>query len=195
MILDPTLVLENDRVRLQAIQASDYDNLLPFALHEPELWQYSLVSAASPSLMQQYIADALEERAQGKSYAFTIYDKLYDKYAGSTRYYNIQTQNQALQLGYTWYGKAFQGTGLNRHCKFLMLEYAFEVLDIERVELRADSRNQKSIKAMKDIGCTVEGVLRNNCIGSNGRRDSVVLSILKDEWFNRVKKLQENKLS
>ena len=40
---------------------------------------------------------------------------------------------------------------------------------------------------MKSLGCQVEGILRSNCMGHDGRRDSIVLSILKDEWFGGVK--------
>ena len=92
-------------------------------------------------------------------------------------------------MGYTWYGKDFRGTGLNKHCKFLLLQFAFETLGMERVEFRADNNNQRSIAAMKSIGCTVEGVLRNHMptFGSEARRDSIILSILYHEWFDEVK--------
>jgi RimJ/RimL family protein N-acetyltransferase len=93
-----------------------------------------------------------------------------------------------LQLGYTWYGEKFRGTKLNKHCKFLLLQFAFEELGMERVEFRADARNQRSIAAMKSLGCMVEGVLRSNMpLEDGGRRDSIVLSILKSEWQNGVK--------
>ena len=50
----------------------------------------------------------------------------------------------------------------------------FETLEMERVEFRADARNQRSLAAMQGIGCTLEGILRNNCTASTGRRDSAV---------------------
>jgi RimJ/RimL family protein N-acetyltransferase len=91
-------------------------------------------------------------------------------------------------LGYTWYGEKFRGTGLNKHCKFLMLRFAFETLDAIRVEFRADARNERSIAAMKSIGCIPEGILRSNMpLYGGGRRDSIVLSILKNEWESGVK--------
>jgi RimJ/RimL family protein N-acetyltransferase len=60
---------------------------------------------------------------------------------------------------------------------------------MERVEFRADNNNERSIAAMKSIGCKVEGVLRSNMPTKevNVRRDSIVLSILKKEWFSEVK--------
>jgi RimJ/RimL family protein N-acetyltransferase len=69
-----------------------------------------------------------------------------------------------------------------------MLSFAFEQWGMERVEFRADARNEKSIQAMKSIGCTVEGILRSNTpLSTGGRRDSIVLSILKNEWTGFVK--------
>ena len=116
--------------------------------------------------------------------------------AGSTRFYDINFPFKTLQLGYTWYGKQFHGTGLNKHCKYLLLSYAFEELGMERVEFRADNNNERSIAAMKSIGCKVDGILRSNMptFGSDVRRDSIVLSILKNEWFGEVKEKLKNKL-
>jgi RimJ/RimL family protein N-acetyltransferase len=181
-------ILENDVVRLSPLQVSDYDRLVHFSIDEPDLWYYSLVQANSPENMKNYIQKAVEERASRKSYAFIVFDKRTNQYAGSTRFYDIQIENTSLQLGYTWYGKEFQGTGLNKNCKYLLLEFAFEKLKMERVEFRADNDNLRSINAMKSIGCVVEGVLRSNMYKPNGdRRDSIVLSILKNEWFGTIK--------
>ena len=135
-----------------------------------------------------YIQQVIKAKTQQREYPFIVFDKEKKKYAGSTRFYDIQLNNQTLQLGYTWYGKEYRGTGLNRHCKYLLLQYAFEELEMERVEFRADNRNQVSIAAMKSIGCIEEGVLRSHLPNSNGgRRDSIVLSILKTAWEDTVK--------
>lgn len=180
--------LENSRVVLQPLQQYHAEKLLHFALEEPEIWTYSLVPVAGEENFNQYISQALKARAQEKEYPFAVYDKKLQSYAGSTRFYDIQLNNQVLQLGYTWYGKKFQGTGLNQHCKYLLLEFAFETLGMERVEFRADNDNARSIAAMKSIGCKVEGVLRSNMPRMlAGRRDSIVLSILKFEWEQTVK--------
>lgn len=185
-------ILENEVVRLSPLQESDYDRLVHFSINETDLWHYSLIQANSPENLKNYIHKALEERAARKSYAFIVFDKRTNQYAGSTRFYDIQIENASLQLGYTWHGKEFQGTGLNKNCKYLLLEFAFEKLKMERVEFRADNDNLRSINAMKSIGCVVEGILRSNMYKPNGdRRDSIVLSILKNEWSSGVKdKLQ-----
>jgi RimJ/RimL family protein N-acetyltransferase len=182
-------ILEDDIVLLRPLEQSDFSNLLPFALNEPELWKFSLVSAEGEEGLRNYMNIALEARKEGKEYPFIVFDKRTNEYAGSTRFYDIQIALKTLQLGYTWYGKKFQGTGLNKHCKFLLLSFAFERIGIERFELRADNNNARSIAAMKSIGCKVDGVLRSNMPTreEGKRRDSIVLSILKNEWFNEVK--------
>jgi RimJ/RimL family protein N-acetyltransferase len=188
--------LEDDRVLLRPFKETDLGFLLPYAINEPETWKYSGVSAKGTDGMKNYIAAALKGRAAGVEYPFIVYDKLDGTYAGSTRFYDIQPANQTLQLGYTWYGEKYRGTGLNKHCKFLLLQFAFETLGAERVEFRADARNEKSIAAMKSIGCTVEGILRNNmALQGGGRRSSIVLSILRNEWENGVKENLEKRLS
>lgn len=181
-------ILENDFVKLSPLRESDFENLIYFSLNEPELWTYSLVQANSKENLKKYLELAIKGRENKKEYPFIVYDKRIEKFVGSTRFYDIQFGNANLSLGYTWYGKEFQGTGLNKHCKFLLLEFAFDILKIERVEFRADNDNKRSISAMKGIGCHEEGILRSNGFKANGkRRDSIVLSILRDEWNNKIK--------
>ncbi len=182
------ILLEDERVLIRPLQTEDLEWLLPYAVQEPELWTYSAISAAGKEGMTEYIQHAIRERKAEKEYPFIIFDKLSNEYAGSTRFYDIQLSFTSTQLGYTWYGKKFQRSGLNRHCKFLLLSYAFEKWGMERVEFRADHRNQPSIEAMINIGCTVEGLLRSNMpLATGGRRSSIVLSILKTEWVETVK--------
>lgn len=193
---DQNLILENDSVLLRPLQQSDVENLLYFSDNEPDIWFYSLVRANGKANLENYINIALEARDNKTEFPFIVFDKKSGKYAGSTRFYDINFPFKTLQLGYTWYGKDFQGTGLNKHCKYLLLGYAFETLAMERVEFRADNNNERSIAAMKSIGCKVDGVLRSNMptFGSEIRRDSIVLSILKDEWFGGVKENLKKKL-
>jgi RimJ/RimL family protein N-acetyltransferase len=188
-------ILEDEHVLLRPLQADDYERLLPYAINEPNTWQYSLVNAAGEAGMKKYVDDALAAKATGKEYPFIVFDKITNTYAGSTRFYDIQPAHLSMQLGFTWYGEKFRGTKLNKHCKLLLLGFAFEQIGAERVEFRADNANQRSVAAMKSIGCTVEGVLRNHSQKADGtRRDSIILSILRDEWFGGVKERLQAKL-
>lgn len=190
------IILEDDLVLLRPLQESDVENLLEISINEPETWKYSLVGADGKENLINYIQSAIKAREEKREFPFIVFDKKSQKYAGSTRFYDIQLPYKTVQLGYTWYGSAFRGTGLNKHCKFLLLQFAFETLGLERVEFRADNSNKRSIAAMKSIGCKVEGVLRSHMPTTNSevRRDSIVLSILKNEWFEGVKENLKRKL-
>lgn len=187
-------VLENDIVKLRPLVVEDIELLLPFSNNEPELWKYSLVPANGLTNLKTYINKALKDRELGFSLPFIVFDKRTNEFAGSTRFYDIQEHHQTTQLGFTWYGKKFQGTGLNQNCKWLMLNFAFDIMKVKRVEFRADANNARSIAAMKSLGCVEEGVLRSNCDSVHGRRDSIILSILQSEWENGVKTYLKNKL-
>lgn len=189
-------ILENESVLLRPLATSDFENLLEFSLNEPEIWTYSFMHAAGEDSLKRYIELALEGRKNKTQYPFIVYDKINKRYAGCTRFHQIDLPNESLHIGYTWYGKDFQGSGINKNCKLLLLTFAFENMGIVRVEFRADNKNQKSIAAMKSIGCTVEGVLRQESLSPSGyRRDSIILSILKQEWDESIKQELINKIN
>ena len=189
-------ILENDNVRLNLLKLEDISNLIEFSINEPEIWKYSLVKASGKENLENYIKTAIKEKSSKKSYPFIVFDKHKEKFCGTTRFYNIDIKNKCLSIGYTWYGKEFRGTGINKNCKFLLLEFAFETLNMERVEFRADKDNITSINAMKSIGCKEEGVLRSNMFKPDGgRRDSIILSIIKREWNNGIKDMLSKKVN
>jgi len=65
----------------------------------------------------------------------------------------------------------------------LMLSYAFEKMNFEKVEFRIDERNIRSRKAVEKLGASLEGILRKNVITkSDFRRSSCCYGILKEEW-------------
>jgi RimJ/RimL family protein N-acetyltransferase len=195
------VILEDELVLLRPLVQADVANLASYVKDEPTLWKYALTPITTEQEFEQYMATAVEARQLKSAYPFIVFDKLQNKYVGSTRFYDIQLNNSTTQFGYTWYSESTWGTGLNEHCKFLLLQFAFETIGFERIEFRADNRNKRSIAAMQKIGCTVEGILRNHLpTGDGTRRDSIVLSMLKNEWpkikegfLARIKMLDQNK--
>ncbi|MFP3596752.1 GNAT family N-acetyltransferase [Chryseobacterium sp. SIMBA_029] len=188
-------ILENDKILLRPLKESDFDLLLKFSEEEPDIWQFNALGANGAENLKNYITTALNNRQNQTEYPFVVFDKKDEKIIGSTRFYLINKFNQTLELGYTWYGKSYQGTYVNKNCKYLMLEFAFEIWNMERVGFRANNLNIRSISAMKSIGCKEEGILRNFSKDSEGNRiDAIVLSILKEEWFNSVKENLKEKI-
>jgi N-acetyltransferase len=175
--------LENERVLIRPLLASDLENLLEVATQDETLVQYSPYLIHSEEYLKVFIQDAIDNRANKTHYSFIIFDKKAQAYAGSTSFWNISNFDKRLEIGRTWIGKDFQATGLNRNCKFLLLEYVFDVLEFERVELKTDQRNQQSRNAIQKIGGQFEGIMRSHTLMTDGfRRSTVVFSILKNEW-------------
>jgi RimJ/RimL family protein N-acetyltransferase len=188
-------VLENDKMILRPMVESDFDLLLEFSTNEPDIWKFNGNEPNNAENLKRYIEKALHNRKMKIDYPFTVIHKSENKVIGSSRFYSINLINKTVELGFTWYGKKYHGTYVNKNCKFLLLEFAFEQLNMERVGFRANSLNIPSISAMKSIGCIEEGVLRNFSTDANGNRiDATVLSIIRNEWFETVKQNLKNKI-
>ncbi|MBH8570365.1 GNAT family N-acetyltransferase [Microvirga sp. STS02] len=176
------VVLENNRARLRPLELTDFEALKAVAF-DADIWKYTLTRGDDAVSLAAYLRQAVEAREQGLRYPFAIIDRETGELAGSTSYYNVAEADQRLSIGYTWVGRKFQRSGLNRACKHLLLCHAFGQLDCERVELETDSRNHKSRTAMARMGATEEGTLRSHRLTQGGvRRDTVIFSIIRPEW-------------
>ena len=187
------ILLENNRVRIEALKEDHLEKLYPISNENPSLLKFSPKQFGQREQFIDYINKALNERDKEISYPFAIYDKLMNEYAGSTRLANISIPDQRVEIGWTWLGSQFQRSGLNRNCKFILLEFLFEKMDFKRVELKTDSRNIQSRKAIEAIGAKFEGELRSHTLMSDGfRRNTVYYSILNHEWDNIKKEIFKN---
>lgn len=174
--------LENERVKLTLLDLSNYKHLLEIA-SQKDLVQYSPSRIETPEELKDYVKTAVDHYYQKTAIPFIIYDKLKQAYAGCTRFMNINWDCKVLEIGSTWIGREFQGSGLNTHIKFLMLQYAFETLNFEKVEFRIDERNMRSRKAVEKLGAKLEGILRKNIYLNDGfKRNTSCYGILKEEW-------------
>ncbi len=180
--------LENDRVRLEPLQQKHFGFLLPLALHT-DLWKYMIDNVVVQQDFEKYFATALTEKQNGLTHAFAVFDKETQTYAGSTRYGSIVVPHKRLEIGWTWYAPAFQGTGLNKACKHLLLKYGFEKLNLNRIELKTSLLNVRSQRAMEKLGAVREGVFRKHVVNKDGTiRDSVYYSFIQDDWKETEKR-------
>lgn len=193
MILEP-VTLQGRHVRLEPLERSHHAALCAIGL-DADLWELIPYRVATPQEMAAYIQTALDAQAAGSALPFATVLAGSGQVIGSTRYMNIDRPHRRLEIGATWIAKPWQRTAVNTETKYLMLRHAFETLGCIRVELKTDSLNQRSRSAIRRIGATEEGTLRQHMITWSGRlRDTVYFSILDSEW-PRVKQDLEQKLS
>ncbi|WP_394972526.1 GNAT family N-acetyltransferase [uncultured Croceitalea sp.] len=176
------IVLELNGVKLLPLKKEHKKELLK-AASDGELWNLWVTSVPSKENIDNYIDIALEQEKLKKSIPFTVVDAASNTIIGSTRYCNIEAENKRLEIGYTWYSKSYQRTGVNTTCKLLLLQHAFETLGAVAVEFRTNWFNYASRKAIMRLGAKQDGVLRNHRLSADGTlRDTVVFSIIKSEW-------------
>lgn len=152
---------------------------LYLAGQDEQLWAYC-PSGGTGDHFHRWFDKALNTE---KQQSFAVRRVMDQKLVGSTRYYNIEMEQCVLRIGYTWYIQEVWGTAVNTTCKYLLLQDAFENREMNRIEFTVDARNARSIAAVKKLGATQEGILRQHRILQNGFvRDTVMLSIIKSEW-------------
>lgn len=174
--------LVGDLVKLVPLRKEHRADLL-LAASDGELWKLWYTAVPSEKTIDNYIDNVLGELSKDKALPFVVIDKKSNKIIGSTRFCNVTPEHRRLEIGYTWYAKTYQKTGVNTECKYLLLRHAFDTLDCIAVEFRTHWYNLPSRNAITRLGAKQDGVLRNHQIGADGElRDTVVFSILRDEW-------------
>jgi len=186
--------LKGNNITLEPMQRQHWDEMLG-AASDGRLWELWYTSVPSPDTIDQYIDNALKNRDEKGELPFVVRLNDTSQIVGSTRFCNVDNLNQRLEIGYTWYAKSMQRTGVNTETKWLLLRYAFEHLNAIAVEFRTHWFNQRSRAAILRLGAKQDGVLRNHQKFPDGSlRDTVVFSIIDSEW-PAVKNHLESRLS
>lgn len=186
---DTSVILESNLVLLRPLSSVDFDALREIAF-DPDIWKFTPSRISNEEELRFYLNTALDELKKNTRYPFIIIDKENKKAAGSTSYGNISFKDKRIEIGWSWLGKDYRGSGINEHCKFLLMQYAFEKLGFVRVEFKTDVLNERARKALTKIGAVEEGVLRSHTLMNEGRRrDTIYYSVLASEWQSVKEKL------
>jgi RimJ/RimL family protein N-acetyltransferase len=176
------VVLEGHGVRLEPLAAA-HEAELREAAADGRLWElwYTFVPAAAET--EAYIAAALDGQRAGLMVPWAVRELGSGRVVGSSRYHDIVAAIDRVEIGYTWYAQRWQRTHVNTACKLLLLGHAFDALGCRVVGFRTDNFNLASQRAIEALGARRDGVLRHHQARRDGSvRDSVMFSILRDEW-------------
>jgi RimJ/RimL family protein N-acetyltransferase len=186
------VTLTGNYVRLEPMTEAHVPGLAEIGVGQ-DFWDFMLYGNMNTEAdMANWVRDILARAEKGTDLPFVVIHLASGRVAGATRYLNIMSKDRGLEIGGTWYGLEFQRTAVNTECKYLLLQHAFETLGCIRVQLKTDSRNVRSQRAIERIGAKKEGMLRNHMILPNGLiRHSVYYSIIDTEWPMVKKKLEE----
>ncbi|HEY0043532.1 MAG TPA: GNAT family protein [Allosphingosinicella sp.] len=166
-------------LRIEPLAEAHRDALRAACARDTEIWQIYSTSYDPAHFDASF--DLLLSRPDWQ--AFALFDG--SELVGMSGFLGIDEERRVLEIGSTYYVPELRGTGFNRQVKDLMLDRAFSQ-GFRRVEFRVDARNGRSQAALAKIGAVREGVLRQDRITWNGHvRDTVLFSILADEWPGR----------
>lgn len=189
---EAAITLEDGAVRLRPIEAADREPVRAIAM-DSGIWRYFISAVTDDASFEAFFDAMLADQASGRRVVFHITDLASGRTAGSMSYGNLAQADGRLEIGWSWLGREFQGTGVNRHAKALLLENAFGRLGAERVEFKTDARNQRARRGLLGIGATEEGTLRSyNPMPDGTRRDAVFYGIVRSEWPELRKRLTED---
>lgn len=180
--VDPAATLQIEHVLLRPVAEQDREPLKAIALDD-SIWRYFVIRISTGADFDAFFDTGLADHEAGRRAVYTIIDTRTDSVAGSMSFGNLFPKDQRVEIGWSWLGKDFQGAGINRWSKFLLMRHAFEAMRAERVEFKTDVLNLQARKALSNVGATEEGVLRSfNPMPDGRRRDAIYYSVLRAEW-------------
>lgn len=192
------VTLRGSRVRLEPLSLNHVQGLKAAAAESRESFRYTWVPEPTESEVARYIESALAAHAAGTALPFATIRIDTESVVGSTRFMSAEywlspdgkpsdsVRPNAIEIGSTWLSKSAQRTFVNTEAKLLMMSYAFEQLDVDRLFFKTDARNAASRANIERVGAKFEGILRHNMYSTDGAndgyRDSAYYSLLHDEW-------------
>jgi RimJ/RimL family protein N-acetyltransferase len=175
-------ILKGALTMLEPLAQAHFESLLRIG-GQSEIWTHLPFNGTDAKKLEIELRSALLQRAQGLQYPFAILDRKTDTVIGSTRLFDLHPEHKKLEIGWTWYDPAWWGTGHNTDCKLLLFGFCFEVLQVNRIQLKTRDTNKRSQAAIQKAGGIFEGVLRCDRVMPDGAvRDTMVYSIIRDEW-------------
>lgn len=177
------LILETGKALLRPLEQNDFIPFLSLAKQDFNMWQYFSLNLGDEPQLKKWFEMAFADKQAETRRPFTIIDKASGKIAGSSSMGNISYHDLRLEIGWSWLGKDFRSTAINRHAKYTMMKYAFEELHFERIEFKTDVLNERARQGLRKVGGIEEGILRSHMtMWNNRRRTSIYYSVLKNEW-------------
>ncbi len=168
--------IESDAEEIFAAVKANYDHLRPFLL-----W---IVPDYSVEMAREFIKQSQKDSAEKKRQGFGIFSN--EKLIGSIGFNKFDWKCRKTEIGY-WIAKDFSGKGIiSKSCKVL-INYAFDELKMNRIEIRCATENARSRAIPEKLGFQLEGILRQALWRHTRVYDDAIYGLLKDDWNEIIK--------
>ena len=177
----PTPTLHSARLRLRPFDDADAENL--FALHSSAyVLRYWDEPPWTDRLRAEQFITACRQMAEGGTGARLAVVRVHDgTFIGWCGLHRWNPAYRSASLGYC-YDDAAWGHGYATEAARLLLRWAFETLDLNRVQTEVDTRNMASARVLEKLGFVREGTLREDCVVGGEVSDSWVYGLIRREW-------------
>lgn len=178
------MIFVGNYCRLEPLNATKHlDDLWEEAGRHEDVWKYiHLPSITSFGFKEkQEFAEFLKQCEQHPSRTFFAV-MVGEKALGGLALMDASEEHKRLETGAIFFGKSMQKTRIGTESIYLLLKHSFESLNLNRVEWRCNKLNEASKKSALRFGFVYEGMLRSHMISKNTIRDTLVYSIIKEEW-------------
>jgi RimJ/RimL family protein N-acetyltransferase len=182
-------VLEGVHIWLRPMLRSDGPAIVD-AASDGKLWELFYTVVPGPDSINAYLDRAEREQGWSRIMPFAVIEKASGDLVGATRYMRMNAPHRRLEIGTTFYASRVQRTPINSEAKLLLLTHAFESMNCICVQFRTDHFNFASQRAIERLGAKRDGLIRNHQIIDGRVRDTVLYSILANEWEGVKRNLQ-----
>ncbi len=183
-----TYYLTGKKIYFRPYQAEDVKTCMFNWVNDPEV-TYFMLTGQKPVTMDALLKEYETLINDSKNSIFSIVDKKTDKMIGIIGLYNVRPVVYAAELRIIVGEKSVWGKGYGTEACLMLLDYAFNRLNLHKVFLGVNNDNKGAVKCYKKAGFVDEGILRDE-IYRNGRfYDALRMSILRNEYdkLNRKK--------
>jgi ribosomal-protein-alanine N-acetyltransferase len=177
----PTPTLSTARLRLRPFEDTDVDDL--FALHSNAfvLRYWDSPPWTEPGRAQRFVAACRQLAAEGTGARLAVQRADDGTFLGWCTLVRWNPDHRSASLGYCFLEAAW-GHGYATEAAGALLRWAFDTLDLNRVQAEADTRNVASARVLEKLGFVREGTLREDCVVDGEVSDSWVYGLLRREW-------------
>lgn len=172
--------LEGNKIYLRPVESKDVE-LVQFGKNNTEVRETLFLFA--PMTYEQVKEEIAQWSGSADKIIFTICDQTSDEPVGQTAFVRIDYVSRAAVFYIAIYDPQYWSKGFGKEATQLMVKYAFDVLNLNRIQLHVSAENIHGVEAYKKAGFKIEGTLRQAMYHNNKYIDFYVMGILREDFY------------
>ena len=186
-------MFEGKKVRLRSLELSDLDTVMEYWNASLELREYiGYVLPHSREEEEAWIRSSWEHRKKGTMYNFAIADLATDEFLGACSLGSISQANRSAILGISVHAEKNWGKGYGTDAMKVLLNFGFNYLNLNRIELDVYAYNPRAIHIYEKLGFKRAGRRRQGKFMNGEYHDVIIMDILAAEWQQLVQKEEKS---